>query len=65
VRQIAPWSFEAFEDYWLRGTRLSAQEWEAVSAELTPEQRVRIRARLEASLSAGELRELDGKLGEA
>jgi thymidylate synthase (FAD) len=65
VRQIAPWSYEAFDDYWLRGTRLSAQEWEAVSAELTPEQRVRIRARLEASLSAGELRELDGKLGEA
>jgi thymidylate synthase (FAD) len=62
VRQIAPWSFEAFEDYWLRGTRLSLPEWWAILDELAPEQRARLRVRLEGSLSAGELRELDEKL---
>lgn len=62
VRRLAPWSFEAFEDYWRNAPRLSAQEWAAISEELTPEQRVRVRARLESQLSAGELREFDAKL---
>jgi len=62
VREVAPWSFEAFEDYWLRGTRLSLPEWWAILDELTPEQRARLRVRLEGSLSAGELREFDEKL---
>lgn len=62
VKQVAPWSFEAFEDYWMNGARLSSLEWNAISSELTDEQRASIVKRLESTLSAGELRELEHKL---
>jgi thymidylate synthase (FAD) len=62
VKQVAPWSYEAFEDYWMNGARLSSLEWGAISSELTEEQRASILKRLEHTLSAGELRELEQKL---
>jgi thymidylate synthase (FAD) len=62
VKQVAPWSYEAFEDYWMNGARLSSLEWGAISSELTEEQRASILKRLEQTLSAGELRELEQKL---
>ncbi len=63
IKQVAPWSFEAFEDYWMNGARLSSHEWAAVLAELSTEQRDSLLTRLEDTLSAGELRELQQKLG--
>lgn len=65
VRAVAPWSFEAFEDYWQGSPRLSAREWAVVRAVLTPEQSERIVATLEADaeVSAGEVREWRDKVG--
>lgn len=57
VERIAPWTWEAFTEYWRDGVRLSAPQWAAIRDTLGAEQRQQVLDRLEGALSPGELRE--------
>ena len=57
VARYAPWTWEAFEDYWRDNRALSKPQWEALTELMTQEQREAWRAKLEQTLSPGELRE--------
>lgn len=61
AKEIAPVTMEAFSDYWLEGTKFSAQEWTLIKNRLSYSQIEDILANAE-SLSAGEIADLRNKL---
>ncbi|TVR01415.1 MAG: FAD-dependent thymidylate synthase [Deltaproteobacteria bacterium] len=62
VARLAPWTWEAFEEYWRHGQRFSAPEWAAIVAELDEDALKRIEGRLVDVQSPGELREFSVRL---
>lgn len=63
VGQIAPNSFEAFNDYWLNSRTFSAKEWAAILDFIGPDRLGTIKHWAHCNLSPGEAREFIEKLG--
>ena len=58
VERIAPWSYEAFMEYWVGAPSISSTEWAAISSVLTAEQKTEIVDLLNGFVSERELKAL-------
>lgn len=57
IEHVAPWTYEAFNDYWVDSVNLSGPQWAALQGILSDDQRQAWEQKVKETTSAGEARE--------